>query len=88
MPEERFDVITLLAVLEHVETDDLVVWRDACARLLEPGGLIVATVPSPRVDEILHTLMKLHVIDGMSVHEHTASILATCLPSSMARHCR
>ena len=58
--EERFDVITLLAVLEHVETDDLVVWRDACARLLEPGGLIVATVPSPRVDEILHTLMTLH----------------------------
>jgi 2-polyprenyl-3-methyl-5-hydroxy-6-metoxy-1,4-benzoquinol methylase len=70
MREERFDVITLLAVLEHIETDDLVVWRDACARLLEPGGLIVATVPSPRVDDILHTLMKLHVIDGMSVHEH------------------
>jgi len=68
--DEQFDVITLLAVLEHVETDDLVAWRDACARLLEPGGVIVATVPSPQVDNILQTLMKLHVIDGMSVHEH------------------
>ncbi len=60
LQDERFDVITLLAVLEHVRAADLVAWRDACARLLEPGGLIVATVPSPRVDDILHMLMTLH----------------------------
>lgn len=70
MDEERFDVITLLAVLEHVRTAELAVWRDACSRLLVPGGAVVATVPSPRVDDILHVMMRLHLVEGMSVHEH------------------
>ena len=67
---ENFDVITLLAVLEHVPALELPVWRDACARLLAPAGVIVATVPSPRVDDVLHVLMRLRLIAGMSVHEH------------------
>ena len=44
--EERFDLITFLAVLEHVGAADLAAWREACERLLAPGGVIVATVPS------------------------------------------
>ena len=27
-------------------------------------------MPSPRVDDILHVLLKLHLIDGISAHEH------------------
>jgi 2-polyprenyl-3-methyl-5-hydroxy-6-metoxy-1,4-benzoquinol methylase len=67
---ENFDVITLLAVLEHVSVRQLPVWRDACERLLAPNGVIVATVPSPRVDDLLHVLMRLRLVAGMSVHEH------------------
>jgi len=68
--DERFDVITFLAVLEHVQAAELGAWRDACSRLLVPGGVVVATVPSPRVDDILTVLMRLHLVEGMSVHEH------------------
>lgn len=42
--DERFDVITLTDVLEHVERDQESVLR--CAALLAPGGIIVATVPA------------------------------------------
>jgi 2-polyprenyl-3-methyl-5-hydroxy-6-metoxy-1,4-benzoquinol methylase len=70
LDDQRFDVITFLAVLEHVQTTELASWRDACSRLLVPGGVIVATVPSPRVDDILHVLMRLRLVEGMSVHEH------------------
>lgn len=42
--EERFDVITLTDVLEHVEQDLESVRR--CSALLNPGGVIVATVPA------------------------------------------
>jgi 2-polyprenyl-3-methyl-5-hydroxy-6-metoxy-1,4-benzoquinol methylase len=70
LADERFDVITLLAVLEHVQTAELASWRDACSRLLVPGGVVVATVPSPRVDDILRALMRLRLVEGMSVHEH------------------
>ncbi len=64
------DVITLLAVLEHVPPPDQAKLADACAGLLRPGGRIVVTVPSPRVDDILHALIKLRLVKGMAAHEH------------------
>jgi len=66
----EFDVITMLAVLEHIPLDDQARLADACAKLLKSGGRIVITVPSPRVDAILHVLLKLRLIDGISAHEH------------------
>ena len=68
--DEPFDVITFLAVLEHVPPAELAAWPGACSRLLAPGGVVVVTVPSPRVDDILHVLIRLHLVEGMSVHEH------------------
>jgi 2-polyprenyl-3-methyl-5-hydroxy-6-metoxy-1,4-benzoquinol methylase len=68
--EGAFDAITMLAVLEHVPVDQLPVWRDECTRLLKKGGLVVVTVPSPRVDRILHVLLRMKLIAGMSLHEH------------------
>jgi SAM-dependent methyltransferase len=68
--DERFDVVTLLAVLEHVDAATLSGWRDACERHLLPGGLVVATVPSPRVDDVLNVLGRFGLIAGMAVHQH------------------
>lgn len=65
-----FDIITMLAVLEHIPPDGQARLAEACAPLLKPGGRIVITVPSPRVDAILHVLLKLRLIDGISAHEH------------------
>jgi SAM-dependent methyltransferase len=67
---ERFDVITMLAVLEHLPPDVQAQLADACAALLKPGGRVVITVPSPRVDDILHVLLKLRLIQGINAHEH------------------
>lgn len=66
----QVDVITMLAVLEHVPPRQQARLADACERLLRPGGRIVVTVPSPRVDDILHLLERLRLIDGISLHEH------------------
>jgi SAM-dependent methyltransferase len=68
--DRRFDVITMLAVLEHIPPAGQALLADACAELLEPGGRVVITVPSPRVDDILHVLLRLRLISGMSAHEH------------------
>jgi len=71
LPDARpFDVITLLAVLEHVPPDQLSQLAQDCARFLNPGGHLVLTVPSPSVDRILDLLMRMHIIDGMSLDEH------------------
>lgn len=64
------DVITMLAVLEHIPPAEAARLADACAVLLKPGGRVVITVPSPRVDDILHVLIKLRLIAGIAVHQH------------------
>jgi 2-polyprenyl-3-methyl-5-hydroxy-6-metoxy-1,4-benzoquinol methylase len=69
-PGERFDAIVALAVVEHVPRAGLDAWAAAVPDLLEPGGRLVITTPSPRVDDLLHLLIKLRVIDGMEAHEH------------------
>jgi SAM-dependent methyltransferase len=68
--DERFDVITLMAVLEHVEPGRLPTWSEACRTRLAPGGVVIATVPSARVDGILDVLSRVGLVAGMSLEEH------------------
>ncbi|HEX2862760.1 MAG TPA: methyltransferase domain-containing protein, partial [Lacunisphaera sp.] len=67
-PAGRFEAIVLLATLEHIR-DKAPLAREA-RRLLTPGGRLIMTVPSPRVDDIVHTLVRLGLADGMSLEEH------------------
>ena len=60
----------MLAVLEHIPVEQHAAVADSCAALLRPGGRVIITVPSPRVDGILHVLMRLRMISGMAAHEH------------------
>lgn len=67
---EPFDVITMLAVLEHfppLEYGDL---QGGCIKFLKPGGRLIITIPSIAVDWILAVLKFLRLIDGMSLEEH------------------
>ena len=64
------DLITMFAVLEHMQPDHQAEVASAAARMLKPGGRVVITVPSPQVDRILHVLSALRLVDGIAVHEH------------------
>ena len=66
----HFDVITMLAVLEHVPASACSKLAADCAAYLRPGGYLVITVPSPLVDHILNMLSALRLIDGMSLEQH------------------
>ena len=65
-----FDAVTMLAVVEHLREEDVPELRQHCIDALKPGGLLLITVPSVAVDHILHLLSSLHLIAGMSLHEH------------------
>ena len=65
-----FDVITMLAVLEHFPPAHYEDLRRGCVKFLKPGGRLIITVPSPAVDHILSALKFLRLIDGMSLEEH------------------
>lgn len=71
LPDSRkFDVITMLAVLEHIPADRLNTLARDCASYLRRGGKLIITVPSPLVDYLLAVLKWLRVIDGMSLEQH------------------
>jgi len=65
-----FDVITMLAVLEHVPREQQRVLALNCASRLRSGGRVIVTVPSPAVDRILDVLRALRLIHGMSLEQH------------------
>ena len=69
-PEGNWDVVTMLAVLEHVPTSAQPALAAACQEVLKPGGRVILTVPAQAVDHILAALRFLHLIDGMSLEEH------------------
>lgn len=69
-PSEKFEVITALAVIEHVPSDQLLNFAAACRTRLSPGGQFVATIPSPVVDQVLRMLLWLRLLDGMSTEQH------------------
>ncbi len=68
--EDKFDVMTLLAVLEHVPVAAQPAFAQACARQVVPNGRLAITVPSPLVDPILDVLMRLAFLDGMETDQH------------------
>lgn len=65
-----FDVITLLAVVEHLPTPVLQSLIQRARGWLKPGGRVVLTVPSPWVDPLLRVLIGLRLAKGMEFDEH------------------
>lgn len=65
-----FDIITLLAVVEHLPEDKLKSVVEACWGLLVSGGCVIITVPHPFVDKILNILKFFRLIEGMALEEH------------------
>jgi glycosyltransferase involved in cell wall biosynthesis/SAM-dependent methyltransferase len=68
LPPASFDVVVMLATLEHIRDKDRL--AEECFRLLRPGGRVVITVPSRFVDPIVALLTRLRLADGMSLDEH------------------
>jgi SAM-dependent methyltransferase len=69
-PDDKFDAITMLAVLEHLPASSFAAIGAAAARLLRDGGRLIVTVPEPAVDRIVELLQLLRLAEGMSLEQH------------------
>jgi SAM-dependent methyltransferase len=65
-----FDVVTLLAVVEHLPASELDALRSGSSHALRPRGRLILTVPSPKVDRLLHWLERMRLVSGIGLHEH------------------
>ncbi len=77
---DRYDAITLLAVLEHIPPDAQRGLAAACRTLMRARGRVVCTVPSPNVDSLIHIGQRLGVLDGIEAREHHGFVPADTLP--------
>lgn len=65
-----FDVVALLATIEHIPPGDIQKFAEDCAGFLKTGGYLVITVPSPAADTVLRFLKALRLLDGTCLEQH------------------
>lgn len=71
--DDYFDVVSMLAVFEHIEPGKLVKIHKEIYRVLKPGGMYIMTTPAIWTDGLLRFLAKLHLISDVSIREHKGS---------------
>jgi ubiquinone/menaquinone biosynthesis C-methylase UbiE len=66
---EEFDVVTMTAVLEHLDNPGEVLTE--CYRVLRPGGRLLLTTPSPLAKPVLEFLaFRLGLISRREITDH------------------
>ena len=65
-----FDVITILAVVEHLDLRILYKVFKECYSLLKKDGILVLTTPAKWSKSLLRFLAKLHVLSREEIDEH------------------
>lgn len=69
-PDKYFSVITMLAVIEHLDPTSLVALFKKSYRTLQPGSMIVLTTPAAWSDGLLSLLARLNFVSKEEIDEH------------------
>jgi len=67
---EFFDVVTMLAVIEHIEPERLGTLLKEIRRILKPGGSYILTTPAAWTDRILRLLAAVNLVSSEEIDEH------------------
>lgn len=67
---EFFDVITMLAVFEHIEVDHIRRLVAEIHRILKPGGRYILTTPAGWTDSLLRLLATLKLVSAVEIEDH------------------
>ena len=69
-PDGYFTVVTMLAVIEHLDPTKLVTLFSEAYRVLQPGGLVIITTPAAWSDRLLHWMAGLNLVSTEEIEEH------------------
>jgi len=72
LPFQRnfFDVITILAVIEHLEYNQIFRIMKECYNLLKKDGFLIITTPAKWSDLLLRLMAKIHLVSPQEIKEH------------------
>lgn len=84
--DDTFDVITMLAVIEHIKPGNVPRLLAESKRILKLNGMLVITTPAPWSDRLLRTMATLNLISSKEIQDHKAvykhSQLTECLANA------
>ena len=69
---EYFDVVTMLAVLEHIEPMNVLKILKEVKRVLKNDGIYILTTPAFWTDWLLRFMSKIRLVSPVEIQEHKA----------------
>ena len=81
----HFDVVTMLAVFEHIEPLPLEALLAEVRRVLRPGGIFVMTTPAHWTGPLLAFLTRVGMVSGDEIEEHQGSYGRVEIRAALAR---
>ncbi|MBX3736362.1 MAG: class I SAM-dependent methyltransferase [Candidatus Didemnitutus sp.] len=86
-PDASFNLVTILAVLEHIPLDQVDVLFREFSRILAPGGRILVTTPTPAAKPVLEFMaFRLKIISAPEIADHKHYYTEADLRALAARH--
>jgi 2-polyprenyl-3-methyl-5-hydroxy-6-metoxy-1,4-benzoquinol methylase len=70
MEGKEFDTIVLLAVIEHINVEEVYLIFQKLFKHLKKGGKIILTTPTPQSKWLLELLAALRILDKQNIEEH------------------
>jgi SAM-dependent methyltransferase len=68
--DEYFSVITMLAVVEHLDPNSLVALFKDAHRTLSTKGMLIITTPAAWSDGLLRLMAKMYLVSAEEIEEH------------------
>jgi SAM-dependent methyltransferase len=68
-----FNLVTMLAVIEHLDPPKLVSLFCEAYRVLRPGGMVIITTPAAWSDRLLHWMAWINLVSTEEIEEHAFS---------------
>jgi len=65
-----FSVVSLLAVVEHLDPDSMAMLFKESHRVLKPGGQVIMTTPAAWSDGLLKFMARINLVSAEEIHEH------------------
>lgn len=70
LPKNYFNIVTMLAVFEHIDNESLGPVLKNILSLLASNGKLIITTPAPWADKLLHVMAYVGLISKEEIHEH------------------
>ena len=83
--EDYFDVVTMLAVFEHIEPARLVTLVAEIRRVLRPGGIYILTTPAAWTDRLLRIMATVKLVNPVLFAEHKDTYSSAKIASILQR---